>query len=218
MTSIRLKKKLHKRTLLPFVGFSFFLHFLLFFFFSTKNPLFFLKKLKIPSQDPIPVNLISRSLDQLPKKVKKQKIRKKTKAINLKKGFKTKSVGSNLNESKKAPVQTKTSNDTNRPISYENVKGLDKIALHEYLSHIENHIHQYWDLPSWLNDPSLKTHVIVFLDSKGLVLKKSLILSSNNSLFDLKVLEVIEKSSPFPPPSERLIQILSKGLVIRFPN
>lgn len=97
--------------------------------------------------------------------------------------------------------------------------GLDQLSMNEYYAQLEEHIHNYWFLPQWLDELNLRAQALVQIESDGHVVAKQLYLSSGNSVFDETVLKTIEKASPFPPPPDRLKSVLkNNGFVLNFPN
>lgn len=97
--------------------------------------------------------------------------------------------------------------------------GLERIEFDRYFDQMENHLRNNWNIPQWLADGQLKAQALVALDENGLVIRKQLVKSSGNSIFDTHVLEAIDRSSPFPVPPDRLRGVLSaRGVVFNFPE
>ena len=97
--------------------------------------------------------------------------------------------------------------------------GLEKIEYDRYFDQIKNKIDAQWSIPQWLADADLKAQVLVVVDEHGYVMKKVFRKTSGNEVFDAKVMEAIETSSPLPPPPERLKALLStSGIVLNFPR
>jgi colicin import membrane protein len=97
--------------------------------------------------------------------------------------------------------------------------GLEKIDFDRYFDQMESHLREHWNLPQWLEDASFKAQALVVLDENGNVIRKQLVKSSGNSVFDANVLDAIDKSSPFPAPPQRLQGVLStRGVVFNFPE
>ncbi len=96
--------------------------------------------------------------------------------------------------------------------------GLEKIEYDRYFHELETRIHSQWTIPQWLTDSELKAQVLILLDERGFVTKKQFRASSGNDIFDAKVIEAIDGSSPLPPPPQRLRGVLStSGIVLNFP-
>lgn len=96
--------------------------------------------------------------------------------------------------------------------------GLEKIQYDEYFALIQQHVKDRWDLPQWLADANLKAQIVVMVDDRGFVIRRQIITSSGNEIFDSKVIAAIDQSSPFPPPPARLAGLLqAQGIVFNFP-
>ena len=96
--------------------------------------------------------------------------------------------------------------------------GLEKIQFDDYFSKLKSHVSEQWDLPQWLSNANLSAQAGVQIDERGFVIKKQLIKSSGNEIFDEKVLSTLEKSSPFPAPPNRLRDVVrARGIVFNFP-
>jgi colicin import membrane protein len=99
------------------------------------------------------------------------------------------------------------------------LEGIDKIDYDKYFDEVENKVHGAWSIPQWLAEANFKAKVLVLIDDRGYVVKKIWKLSSGNDIFDAKVVEAIDNSSPFPPPPARLRGVLaSSGIVFNFPQ
>ncbi len=97
--------------------------------------------------------------------------------------------------------------------------GINKIQHDNYLNEIDNHVKKHWLLPEWLNEQGLKAHVQIKIDKRGYVIEKKLVQTSGNNTFDEHVFKAINDANPFPPPTEKFINILAiNGLVLRFPE
>lgn len=206
---------------------SLFIH-LFFLFFFLFNPFSWnFKKKKI-----FPIQIVdSKKLNQKEKKTvfhKKQekKLKKLPKKIKPKKTKpqeisppKKNPIPKHLHQEKKTSKKTNQESQNLKPIlSGEQLKGLEKIEFLEYEKKIRLHIREHWHLPEWLNNQNLKTYVLIFINKKGAIIKKELILPSKNKLFDNSILNIIEKSSPLPPPPLNLQIFLSNGLILQFPK
>ena len=97
--------------------------------------------------------------------------------------------------------------------------GLDKIEFDRYFDDLHQKVLSNWSIPQWLADMPLKAQVQILLDEKGFVTKKTLLKSSGNQIFDGKVLEAIESSSPLPAPPARLVgKLATSGIILNFPE
>lgn len=97
--------------------------------------------------------------------------------------------------------------------------GMEKIEFNRYFQTVEEKIRGNWSLPQWLIDAQLKAQVRVLIDENGNVKKKQVLKSSGNPDFDDHMLDAIDKSSPFPPPPDRLRGVLNEtGIVFNFPQ
>ncbi len=101
----------------------------------------------------------------------------------------------------------------------DSLTGLEKVQFDNYFTTLRAHLNQHWSIPQWLEQSDLRAQALVVLDSDGLVVRKQILKSSGNDIFDGHVLDAIEKSSPFPQPPERLKGIMSmRGIVLNFPD
>ena len=99
-----------------------------------------------------------------------------------------------------------------------NQSQLDFFTL-QYFARLKAHINMYWNLPQELADKELRTQVHAEIDRTGRVLSGKILKPSGNEDFDARVLETINRASPFPPPPTKEIEkLLSKGLVFNFPK
>lgn len=99
------------------------------------------------------------------------------------------------------------------------LSGLERIEYDRYFEELQKKILSQWSIPQWLADNDLKAKVLVLIDERGYVLKKIFRQSSGNEIFDAKVMEAIDSSSPLPPPPQRLRGLLStSGIVFNFPQ
>ncbi len=96
--------------------------------------------------------------------------------------------------------------------------GLAKSEFNEYLSSLQAHVHEHWNLPEWLQNDNLKASVTVFIDFRGVVLKRTLVNSSGDSRFDGFALKAVDEASPFPQPPPRFVDIVkADGITLKFP-
>lgn len=97
--------------------------------------------------------------------------------------------------------------------------GLSKLQHDEYIANLDRHIKEHWTLPEWLASKDYKAQVRVYIDSRGLLVKKALVKSSGNPTYDDYALATIEKSIPFPIPPEKLTAHLEiNGFIVGFPE
>jgi TonB family protein len=97
--------------------------------------------------------------------------------------------------------------------------GIARLENDSYLTTLDEHVKKYWDLPNFLANARLSASVVVFVDERGHVLKKQLVRSSGNQIFDQTVLTSIERASPFPPPPRRLANLfMVDGIQLGFPD
>lgn len=97
--------------------------------------------------------------------------------------------------------------------------GLQRLDFDRYISDVRTQVYNRWNIPQWLADANFKAQIRVIIDERGYVIKKVMLRSSGNEVFDGKVHEAIDGSSPFPPPPDRLRGFLStNGAVFNFPE
>ena len=107
----------------------------------------------------------------------------------------------------------------NKVSAGNSLTGLERIEYDRYFDELRGKILSQFNVPQWLADADLKAQVLVLIDERGYVVKRVLKTSSGNDVFDSKVLEAIENSSPLPPPPSRLRGLLSTaGIVFNFPQ
>lgn len=100
----------------------------------------------------------------------------------------------------------------------DSLTGLEKLDFDRYFSSLEQQIKANWNLPGWLAQAQLRAQALVLINEQGQVIKRQLLASSGNEVFDAEVLDAIDRST-FPPPPERLRDVLSlKGVVFNFPE
>ena len=101
----------------------------------------------------------------------------------------------------------------------DSITGVSKLQHDEYVTSLDRHVKQHWVLPQWLENAKLRARALVLIDEKGKVIKRVITVSSNNQVYDQKVLEAIDNASPFPEPPEKFVRILSnKGVEFGFPD
>lgn len=87
--------------------------------------------------------------------------------------------------------------------------GLNKLDHQTYLRSVDRQVKQHWNLPQWLANSSLSATVRLYIDSQGFVVKKEIVRSSGDPIFDERVTEAIEQASPLPPPPSNLANLLA---------
>jgi len=96
--------------------------------------------------------------------------------------------------------------------------GLAKTEFNEYLGSLQNHAHERWSLPEWLQNDSLKASILVYIDFRGTVIKRMLVSASGDSRFDDYALKLVDEASPFPPPPPKFVDVVRvNGVTLQFP-
>jgi colicin import membrane protein len=99
------------------------------------------------------------------------------------------------------------------------LSGLSKAEHDDYIDSLDQRIKDHWNLPAWLANANFKARVTVYLDSRGVVIKKVLSANSGNAVFNEKCMAAIDQASPFPPPPARLVTIFAvDGFEVGFPE
>ena len=88
----------------------------------------------------------------------------------------------------------------------------------KYFTLLISHINMYWNLPQELAAQNLRAKVYVEMSNNGTIFKKQIKESSGNEEFDVRVLEAIERASPFPRPVPSVQKQLADGMVFGFPQ
>lgn len=97
--------------------------------------------------------------------------------------------------------------------------GLEKLQHESYLSTLDSHIRNYWNLPEFLAVGNLKASVLLMISKDGTIRSKSFITASGNNQFDQHVMGTLEKANPLPAPPKDLVDFFAtKGVEIRFPE
>lgn len=97
--------------------------------------------------------------------------------------------------------------------------GLNKLQHDSYVARLDAHIKQNWALPEWLAKKKLQTQIKIKIDEKGNVIFKQIVRSSGNGSYDDIAMDTIDRSSPFPMPPEKFVDILGvDGILIGFPE
>lgn len=99
------------------------------------------------------------------------------------------------------------------------LSGLDKLQAGNYLDEVDKSIKQYWSLPQWLLNKSLKARALVKFNMQGQIQSSKIISSSGNNSYDQYCLKAIADAAPFPKVPEKLTEKFSvDGVVIGFPE
>lgn len=158
----------------------------------------------------------------LEKKDDKKKLAEKAKTDQKKALEKLKALSaidrlkSEVQERNKPKPQTFKGNTLNEG---DGLTGLERIEYDRYFSSLKSQVMKNWRLPGWLAQASLRAQAVVMINDEGRVLKREIVKSSGNDVFDAQVIESIDRSEPFLPPPDRLKSILSlKGIVFNFPE
>jgi colicin import membrane protein len=97
--------------------------------------------------------------------------------------------------------------------------GLSAIQHDNYVMSVKQQIYQSWSLPEWLSKKNLKAQIVAKYDESGKLISKHIVRSSGNPTYDDLILEAVERSSPVPPPPEKLAKIIKyEGILIGFPE
>lgn len=97
--------------------------------------------------------------------------------------------------------------------------GIAKLENDSYLTSIDKHVKQHWDVPNFLANAALSASVVIFLDERGNIVKKNMVKSSGNQIFDQTVMTALDKASPFPAPPRKLVNIfMVDGVQLGFPE
>lgn len=100
----------------------------------------------------------------------------------------------------------------------EDFTGMERLQYNEYFGKLKNRVKENWDLPTWLSQLALKAEVVVQLDTSGKIVRRYILTSSGNEIFDSQVLASIDKGAPYPEPPDRLADYIeSSGIVFAFP-
>lgn len=97
------------------------------------------------------------------------------------------------------------------------LSGMQRLEHEAYIGKIHSSIMRNWNVPRWLAKANLVAKFQIYIDSQGYVVKKVVVLSSNNEIFDESAVSAIEASSPLPPPPDSLVAVLAvNGVNIEF--
>jgi colicin import membrane protein len=97
--------------------------------------------------------------------------------------------------------------------------GLQRIEFDEYKGSVQAQIQEHWNLPEWLSRANLKATAVIFLDERGVVIKREIKRSSGDERFDALVIKTIDDASPLPPPPEKFRELFKvQGILLGFPQ
>ena len=114
-----------------------------------------------------------------------------------------------------SPKTAKTAPASSAPIKGNEIahgsalSGIARLDHDNYIQTVTEHVKQHWNLPRWLAGDNLRAVIKVFIDANGNVVKKQMIISSRNETFDERVMDAVEKATPFPVPPADLVNRLS---------
>lgn len=117
----------------------------------------------------------------------------------------TEAMNKALNDAKNAQAAVR-GNQISRGSS---LSGLTRLDHAKYLDELEARIKGHWRPPKFLANAKLRVRVILLIDPSGAVLKKQIVQSSGNNVFDESALAAIENSMPLSAPPESLHGILA---------
>jgi len=106
----------------------------------------------------------------------------------------------------------------NRVTEGNALSGIEAIDFDKYLSELQSRLNSNFEIPQWLADGDYSAVVVIQIDQRGYVTKKTMTKSSGNHVFDTIVMGTIDKSSPLPPPPDRLRgRLATSGIPVKFP-
>lgn len=95
--------------------------------------------------------------------------------------------------------------------------GLTKLEHENYSETVHDQVKRHWNLPQWMANVNMSATVRVFIDANGGLIKKEMIRSSKNSVFDQSVMAAIDASVPLPRPPSHLVNLIAvRGIEIEF--
>lgn len=95
--------------------------------------------------------------------------------------------------------------------------GLTKIEHENYTESVHDEIKRHWNLPQWMANANMSATVRIFIDANGGLIKKEMIRSSKNPVFDQSVMAAIDASVPLPRPPSHLENLIAvRGIEIEF--
>ncbi|HEY8278372.1 MAG TPA: cell envelope integrity protein TolA [Bdellovibrionota bacterium] len=91
-------------------------------------------------------------------------------------------------------------------------------TINAYAAHITGKIRSNWELPSFLQSQNLSAKIVIYIDSRGHVVKMEFTKVSGNAIFDDKAEAAVRRSNPFfPPPAEMASGLRNSGIEVKFP-
>lgn len=87
--------------------------------------------------------------------------------------------------------------------------GLTRLDHARYLDELEARIKGNWRPPKFLSSAKLRVRVVLLIDKSGAILKRSIVQSSGNSVFDESALQAIGAAEPLPIPPDTLQGLLA---------
>ena len=101
----------------------------------------------------------------------------------------------------------------------QGLEGLDRLSMERYYEEVGFAVRENFITPQWLESQNLSAFIEVTLDDGGKVLKKALIKSSGNEVFDNRAIEAVIKSEPLPTPPDRIKSLFYKiNFILKFPE
>lgn len=119
---------------------------------------------------------------------------------------KSEAVNKALNDARNAQPAPVRGNQISKGGS---LSGLTRLDHAKYLDDLEGRIKANWRPPKFLATAKLRVRVILLIDSHGAVLRKTIVQSSGNGVFDESALAAVENALPLPPPPESLQGLLA---------
>lgn len=89
------------------------------------------------------------------------------------------------------------------------LSGLTRLDHDKYLDSLKARIEKNWRPPKFLANAKLRVRLLLLIDPSGAVIKKSIVQSSGNSVFDESAMATVENSLPLPVPPDSLHGVLA---------
>ncbi len=151
------------------------------------------------------------------KESKKELAKEQNSALNKLKTMSAIEKLKNQQEEQKKASQTQIKGNVLAPGTA--LKGLNKLQFDEYIGSIDSHVKNNWALPEWMLQQELRAEVMVRIDAQGNLIERRFLKKSGNADFDQRVWSAIEKSSPFPAPPEKFVDLVGvQGITFAFPE
>lgn len=124
-----------------------------------------------------------------------------------------------------APSNTKSASPQKSPTAVKgnevsagnSLTGLSKIEHDNYTELVHDQVKRHWNLPQWMASANLSAVVRVFVNSRGSLVKKELVRSSKNSVFDQSAMTAVDAAIPLPQPPAHLVSLIEvRGIDIEF--